>query len=240
MKYMGSKARFARDILALVLADRPHGSTYVEPFAGGMNTICEATGPRMANDINPYLIAMWRALVAGWVPERIDAEYYNAVRASIRQGTYPAHIVGWVGFNCSYSGKWFGGFADVVHTRVGTVRDYQAEAIRNVTRQAQKMVGVEFSNLHYADMEIPPGSIIYCDPPYAGTTGYRDGFEHGPFWDWARRLSSAGHRVYVSEYAAPADFRCLWAAQAKSSLSANGVVGGSKVSTEKLFTYGRV
>ena len=35
MKYMGSKARFAEDILQIVLRDRQPDTYYVEPFIGG-------------------------------------------------------------------------------------------------------------------------------------------------------------------------------------------------------------
>jgi DNA adenine methylase len=41
--------------------------------------------------------------------------------------------------------------------------------------------------------------------------------------------------VYVSEYSAPDDFDCVWQCGTTSSLSANGVFGGSKRSVEKLF-----
>lgn len=43
--------------------------------------------------------------------------------------------------------------------------------------------------------------------------------------------------VFVSEYNAPADFECVWQKEAKSSLSANGKIGGNKVSVEKLFKF---
>ena len=41
MKYMGSKARFTKEILPIILKDRKPEQWYVEPFAGGMNVICE-------------------------------------------------------------------------------------------------------------------------------------------------------------------------------------------------------
>lgn len=62
MIYMGSKARIAKHILPIVLKDRREGQWYVEPFAGGMNTICLVDGHRIASDANPYLIQMWRAI----------------------------------------------------------------------------------------------------------------------------------------------------------------------------------
>ena len=39
MKYMGSKTRFAKHLLPIILKDRIKGQYYVEPFAGGMNMI---------------------------------------------------------------------------------------------------------------------------------------------------------------------------------------------------------
>ncbi len=68
MKYMGSKARFAKHILPIVLEGRTEAQTYVEPFAGGMNMIDKVDGKRIANDIHTELIEMWKALVCGWQP----------------------------------------------------------------------------------------------------------------------------------------------------------------------------
>lgn len=233
---MGSKARFTKEILPIILKDRTAEQCYIEPFAGGMNMISEVDGKRIANDIQSHLIAMWDALVyKKWQPKKIDKEFYNLVRDNKKQ--YDAHIVGWVGFNCSYSGKYFGGFAGKTNTKIGTVRDYQAEAINNVLKQVEKMKGVEFTNKAYYDLQLPLNSIVYCDPPYEGTTNYANEFDHTSFWEWVRYISKQGHTVYVSEYKAPDDFKCVWSKEAKSSLSANGKIGGNKLSIERLFLY---
>lgn len=50
--------------------------------------------------------------------------------------------------------------------------------------------------------------------------------------EWCRRMKNIGHTIFVSEYNAPEDFRCVWESELVSSL----VVSGSKKSTEKLFT----
>lgn len=171
MKYMGSKARFCKDILPIILKNRKSlEQWYVEPFAGGMNTICKVEGKRMANDNNFYLIEMWKELVKGWQPEKISKEDYIKIRAN--KENFAPHIVGWVGFNCSYSGKWFGGFAGETKTKIGTIRDYQEESLRNVFSQTKEMNDVCFSNVNFLDLELPKDSIIYCDPPYAETTKY--------------------------------------------------------------------
>lgn len=236
MKYMGSKARFTKEILPIILNDRHEGQWYIEPFAGGMNAICEVYGNRIANDIHYYLIEMWKELVGGWVPTKITRDEYNDVRDN--KDKYPASYVGWVGFNCSYSGKWFGVFAGDTRTKIGTVRDYQTEAINNVAKQVGKLKGVVFQNKPYHDLELPVNSIVYCDPPYKQTTKYDSDFDHDTFWDWVRIISKQGHMVFVSEYDAPDDFVCVWERIAKSSLSANGKIGGNKISLERLFKLG--
>lgn len=235
MKYMGSKARFAKELLPIILKDRKPGQWYVEPFAGGMNLICEVEGPRLANDNHYYLIAMWRALLNGWTPPEISKEQYYEIKNN--QTTYPDELVGWVGFNCSYSGRWFQGFAGKTMTKSGIIRDYQNEAISNIRKQVLKMQDVMLANKSYLELAIPNKSIIYCDPPYANTTKYLNTIDHKEFWEWARQMNSLGHSIFISEYAAPNDFECIWSKETKSSLSANGKSGGSISSVEKLFIY---
>ena len=233
---MGSKARIAKQILALILRDRQKDQWYVEPFAGGMNSISETSGKRLAADCNSFLIAMWQELCNGWKPPLITKNEYLFIKNN-RQKFDPC-LVGWAGFNCSYSGKWFGGYAGQVVTKGGSIRDYQAEAVKNVTKQIPKLKDVIFQCSPYWQLQIPAQSVVYCDPPYANTTAY-DGsghFDHEQFWQWARNLASVGHSVWVSEYTAPQDFRCVWESPVKSSLSANGRHGGSKESVERLFT----
>ena len=76
MKYLGSKARIAKEILPIILRNRKENQYYVEPFAGGMNSICEVKGNRIANDINEYLISMWKELIKGWIPDKIGKDLY--------------------------------------------------------------------------------------------------------------------------------------------------------------------
>src|SRR5210317_1994177 len=103
MKYMGSKARFAKDLLPIILKDRKPGQWYVEPFAGGMNMIDKVTGNRLASDFHNYLIDMFKALVYdSWQPPTsISEELYKDIRSN--KDKYPNKLVGYIGFN-SYGG----------------------------------------------------------------------------------------------------------------------------------------
>ena len=77
MKYMGSKRRIWKYIAPIILKNREEKQYYVEPFCGGCNSICQVDGLRIAADINPYLIAMWKDLLHGEkYPETISKEDY--------------------------------------------------------------------------------------------------------------------------------------------------------------------
>lgn len=242
MKYMGSKARFTKDILPIILKDRKPEQWYVEPFAGGMNAICEVQGNRIANDKNYHLIEMWKGLVNGIkYPAEIPKELYCFARDiyNVREEkTLSDDLIGWIGWMGSANGRFFdGGYSGKSNTKIGTVRDYIKEAISNIEKQLPKMIGVKFDNKDYTELEIPNESIIYCDIPYKGTKQYSTSkdFNHSNFWNWCREKANQGHKIFVSEYNAPDDFECVWQKEAKSSLSANGKIGGNKFSVEKLF-----
>lgn len=239
MKYMGSKNRFAKELLPIILKDRQENQYYIEPFVGGANMIDKVEGKRIGSDYNKDLINLLKGLSIGWTPKEsyTKEDYLNA-----KNGLNPCKIeTGYISINCSYSGKYWGRFAGKSNTKQGT-RDYTNEAYKNVCKQAPLLKGVDFFNCSYQDLEIPENSLIYCDPPYENTYSDIEGygklsFSHVEFWEWCRTKTKEGHQVFISEYNAPNDFKCVWEKQAKSSLSANGKIGGNKISTEKLFVY---
>jgi DNA adenine methylase len=169
-------------------------------------------------------VAFLASIRDGWVPERITEEQYHQVKG--HRDLYTPEYLAYVGYGCSFGGMWFGTFAR------SEGRDIPAETIRNIQRQAPKLRGAEFVHSGYDKLTIPKGSLIYCDPPYEGTTGYKMGFDHGKFWQWCRDMSEEGHVVIVSEYTAPEDFQCIFELGRKVRLSGNTV----RKQTEKLFT----
>lgn len=234
MRYMGGKTRIAKEILPLILADRREGQYFVEPFCGGCNVTDKVSGNRIANDYNEYLIAMFVGLLSGEkYPEQIGPELYNDVKSCFRAGSdkYDPGFMGWVGFMASYRGKFFGGYTGAYWRSDGRHIDSISEAVRGIAKQIPNLQGVEFRTGDYRNLRIPDESIIYCDPPYMGTTGYSDGISHDEFWQWCRERVYDGHKVYVSEYQAPDDFIKIWEKSVQNCLSVN------KKATEKLFIY---
>jgi DNA adenine methylase len=88
--------------------------------------------------------------------------------------------------------------------------------------------------LSYNEVQLPPNSLIYLDPPYKGVTGYRVKFDHEQFWNYVRFLVSQGHTVFVSEYSAPDDFVSVFSVVLKKGIANKRTL---KDATEKLFVH---
>src|ERR1700678_4562130 len=112
MKYMGSKNRHAKELLEVMLPFRKEGQIWVEPFVGGANMVDKVGGQRLGNDINEDLIHMWWAVQKGWEPpEIVSEELYDAIRHTKFEDTLERALYAFVAIGCSYSGKWWGGYA---------------------------------------------------------------------------------------------------------------------------------
>lgn len=67
--------------------------------------------------------------------------------------------------------------------------------VRPLGIQLKVTTGIDYRNIAFER-----DSVIYCDPPYAGTAGYnRQKFDSGEFWRWAEGLARQGCRVFISE-----------------------------------------
>jgi len=213
---MGSKNRIAKEILPIMLKERGQRT-----WVGG-NTIDKVQGKRIGADINHYLIDALIAIRDCVVDlpknnKEFTEDDYKALRKS---DDYK--YKGYAGFALSYSGKWLGGWRRDGKNK----RDYVNEAYRNALNQSPLLQGVRLVNESYLDLQVPNNSLIYCDPPYEGTTKYKDEFNHVVFWQWCRDMASKGHIIFVSEYNAPKEI--------VSSLTKDT---GSKKAVEKLFRY---
>jgi DNA adenine methylase len=215
--YTGNKSGHAADIVEITLAGRVAGQHYVEPFVGGGNVICRVpreTGPRLGADKNLYVIALLDAIGnRGWLPpEMLTEDEWDKMRR--RPDTYPPELIGFAATGPTFGSKWFGGWARNAEKEDGYyVRASRAAAMRD----APGLRGCRFVVSEYDKLTIPAESIVYCDPPYAGTTDYKgsktkiavgdslsqNSWDRLKFWRWADAQYDTGHRVFVSEYAGP-------------------------------------
>ncbi|MFA5049269.1 MAG: DNA adenine methylase [Patescibacteria group bacterium] len=225
---MGSKNRIAKEILPIILKNRQKNQFYIEPFVGGANMIDKVDGNRIGADLNPYLIECLE-LIRDNVDLLPKSKLEFTEKDYNEQKFIKDSLYGYVGFALSYSGKWWGGWC---RDSLGK-RDYVAEAYKNALTQSEKLKGCIFIHSSYEKLIIPKNSIIYCDPPYEGTTKYNIKFDHKMFWDWCRLMKRDGHNIFISEYNAPNDFVCIFKKEIVSSLTKDT---GSKKGIEKLFT----
>lgn len=237
MRYQGSKCRVAKHIVPLLIEHRRPGQLYIEPFVGGGNVICHVEGgPRLGIDANPYIVALLRALASGWhPPAHLSESEYACVKAA--PDNFAPEYVGFCGTQSSYGSAWFGGYARG-YSSSGAARDFPNEGYRACIAQSSGLKGCEFVHSDYRDMRFGRPAIIYCDPPYAGVTGYRGSqanFDSAAFWKWCAERSADGHRVYVSEYAAPEGWREIWSREVEGFRSQTPTGCKVKRPTEKLF-----
>ena len=230
MVYLGSKRRIAKFILPIMLkeANEKGISTWVEPFVGGANMIDKApdTFKRIGVDYNAHTIAALIAIrdLVDELPTDVSEEYYRSLR-----NTEPDPIKSWVRFVCSFGGRFDNGFS-----RDKTEGNYARRGVNNAKKQSPKLQGVEFIHGSYEECSAFENCLLYCDPPYEGTTSYKTGaFDHPKFWDWCRKMGEK-NTVYVSEYNAPVDFVCIWEGEVKTNI-ANQRECPTHTAVEKLF-----
>jgi DNA adenine methylase len=233
MKYMGSKARIANEILPIILKDRKLDQYYVEPFVGGANVIDKVIGKRIGGDSNKYLIELYKKLQSGYTPiEFISrADFYDI---KMNKEKYPLEVVALCGILASYNGNWFRAYGGYSETKTGKDRNYYKEGVKNMLKQVPSLSGINFINSEYDELNIPKNSIIYCDPPYQSTdkTYQEKNFDHSKFWDWCRKMTVLGQVIFISEYNAPEDFECVWNKQLAKTHP-----NQKKDSTERLWKY---
>lgn len=230
MKYMGSKSRIAKHILPIMLDDaKKHGiNTWIDPFVGGGNMIDKVPDRmrRIGIDYNPHTIAAMLAIrdMVDNLPDNVSEDEYRVLKGK------PADpISSWIRFVCSFGGRFENGYAGDK-----TGRNYALEGKRNALKQSPKIRTVEFVCASYKAYK-PVNSLVYCDPPYQGTTGYKtESFDHEEFFYWCRETSKNGNLVYVSEYNAPDDFKCVWQGEVKTNFASRRE-SATHIAVEKLF-----
>jgi len=230
MRYMGSKRRIAKEILPIMLKERTANQVWVEPFVGGGNMIEFVDGERIGADANRYVV---EALIS--IRDNIEELPKNNKEISendykaLRENDNYKHK-GYAGISFSWGVQWMSGWS-----KCKSNVDYVALSYRAAKKQSPKLAGVKLCVCDYTELKIPPKSIIYCDPPYAGVSGYGNKFNHAMFWEWCRKKEGEGHVVFVSEYNAPKDFECIWEKQLTSKIRRKN--GEKRI--EKLFRLRR-
>jgi DNA adenine methylase len=230
---MGGKHYLKKKLTAAILAHTDRRGDYHEPFLGGANMFGEIA-PHFdrlyVSDIHPDLIMLYQAVADGWdPPSEVSRELYEALRQA-----KPSALRGFAGFGVSFGGKWFGGYAKDDPTNF----DFFARASsKNLISIRCSLQRASIQCKSFAQCSPRSHSVVYCDPPYRGTTAYRgaDEFDHDRFWKIMQAWSMFGAHVFVSEYEAPDGWVSIWTGEIHDRLK--NTSAGLTVRTEKLFVW---
>ena len=233
MSYLGGKCKNADHIVAVLNSDAYDGMQYLEPFVGYCHVLRRVRNKASyaASDANALLLALLTGVQQNAPLPEVTRERYDVLRRTdeitLERGV--------AAFTYSFNGKEWGGYTSSYTRRSGRVDDIPGsrrryyDALRaNDTFKQTRLECRDYRELTPRDM------LIYCDPPYAGTTPYgKRTFDSDEFWEVMRRWSK-NNVVFVSEYTAPDDFVCVASADKKSC------VGGGHTQrnrVERLFVY---
>ena len=238
MQYFGGKHRISKKLADFINSRLKIDQPFVDLFCGSCNVISKVDDKRLriANDRHKYLVAMWKAMITGWIPPTlVTREDYDYIKKNKDENEA---LTGFVGFGMSFGGKWFGGFTGEV-SKNG--QDYLKCAVNGLNKKLKGLDGVQFYNENYSDLNLPDESLIYCDIPYKGTTPYCKNevgeFDHESFYNWCKERVKEGHIVFVSEYKenVPQDAKILL--ELVSGTTNAAWQGSAKKTVEVIYTW---
>lgn len=222
MQYNGGKKGIAKQLAAIINLAEP--KVYWEPFCGMCSVgLLVNAQEKHFSDADEATIAVLKAARDGFeFPTTVTREQYFEYKAL--PPSNPLH--GFAKYGCSFAGKPWGGYAKNARND-----NYAFTAQKTIKTIGGGLINAELVNQRYNRLTIA-ASVIYADPPYAGTTscGTSEKFDTVKFWDWARDQTVV---VFVSEYQAPEDFICVFEKRI-SGLRTKGVKP-----QEKLFLHER-
>lgn len=249
MRYSGSKRKFIKELLPILLQNSNEETIFIDAFMGGGNVISEVPlKNKYGFDINRYVIDLWNDIKENGVnsscitPCLSEDEYYKIKKSYLNKDKqYSNGLIGYVGNCCSYGSAWFNGYAKFNKQKN---EDHIKEAYNGMIKHIKGFKFLDNTTFKSWDYRMSTSSIfhknntiIYCDPPYASTKKYESDFDNEAFWKWARAFSQKGYRIYISEYDAPCDFKCIWQKMKKDGMGTTKKGFSQNNKIEKLFVY---
>lgn len=224
-----SRGNTYRKPRTITIDNKYDGVVSVDIWTGYAINVVSKNGERKAYDYNEYLIEMYKAVQDGYdLPNSVSEEEYRYIREHKDEDKA---LTGFVGFGCSFAGKWFGVYARDKRKKC----DFANTAKIGLLKKMSTMMDVDFEYSDYKELHFND-CLIYCDPPYSDTTqSYGTGnFDSEEFWN-IMRLWSQNNDVYISEYVAPDDFECVL--EMPTKIDIRNKKNQMEKRIEKLFKY---
>ena len=226
LPYLGSKKRFAKQILAF--ADIPESAKVYDCFGGGGALTCAsimAGHETIYNELETRVHDAFKGILSGeydidglcWSREEFD----NIPWTTDNPYLYLGKIVNAFGnkINTSFlygkdkdakvevakkiladpkpvHYKKHPAFEENLHQLEQIQRLQQLEHLQQL-RRVQGFSEIQFVNGCYQDLPIEAGAVYLCDPPYENALGYGFDFDYEAFRAWTKTVSDRGGKVIV-------------------------------------------
>ena len=155
MRDIGGKTRTCKQIADIINnLHKNSGQKFLSPFLGGgwVESHVSNQYDKHLNDKHYYLIEMYKALQKGWSPPKnLSKEEYEYIKNNQDEKPY---LTGFVGFGCSFAGKWWGGYA-----KDSTDRNYCLNAHNSIIKKMEDLRGAMFYCQDYK--EFNPVNHLY-------------------------------------------------------------------------------
>ena len=239
MVYMGSKDRTAKYLIPImnkIIKDN-NIDYFFDMCVGGGNLSANKKHHLDVKNIigvdnNKYLIALLKKVQEKdfefiWVSK----EEYHKVKSN--KNNYEDWYVGYVGFLCSFAGKFFNGYTGINRNskRTTSKKGYNNLINQKIRLNKLNLFHKDIFNIDYN--KLPKNSLLYFDPPYENTTKYHSKFDNRKFWELVNKLSK-DFIVLVSEFNAPNDYISIWSKEKVSRINSQNVY---KKDMEHLFVH---
>lgn len=236
MQYHGGKEMIAKDLVKAIQSYGAGCTHYLEPFMGGASIFARMAplypGRAIGADYDPDVAALWSAIASGeWEPptELTREEYFT-----LKEDPVPSPLRAFAAFGCSFGAVKWSSYASS-DPRPGR-KSRAGAAHAGILKKRPGLMGASIAWADYRAFSPGPGTLVYADPPYAGTTGYDATGPWVPaeFWSTMTAWSKAGAVVLVSEYQAPDGWEEVWRREKRVCMAANE---NTRKATEKLFIH---
>ena len=186
------------DLMKYVYMDRETFYNWRDNMPDSIERTLVLTAWSFSNNLHDYVwgkklekekLQLTRALFWGNTGTKLDGLYSYAKNETSIAGKY------------SMFHKWR---QEKMNIRSGIDNDQLANILR-INRieqlqqlQLQQLNSIEYSTLDYRLLNIRKDDIVYCDPPYIGTSAEYGGFDNDSFQRWLANCPA--RQIYISEY----------------------------------------
>ena len=212
LRWMGGKSKLA----PYIVSQFPTHSCYVEAFCGGAAILLRKhrSKAEVINDIDGELINLYRCvkyhpaelakqsvgmLHSRWLFERLKSQAIGDLTDIQRAARY--YAINRMAFGGGMSHPSFG------YTRSASAGLSASRFERDIVLLSERLDGVFVEHLHWADCIARYDSaktLVYCDPPYFGTSGYGIQFDIEQYARMAELARTMQGRMVISVNDIPA------------------------------------